>query len=179
MLEFFLHRVHKEILTVFLLSFEIQKKRAPQFSSLWANNGPASQLRKKARQRDPASQRPRGTTFSQRSKAHRPLKTAWKRTLPEATTGLETPCGEGETSREGILVGTILQSTMFSRCSHKGWAGFQQSLAGHSASSSTAVVQTGGVCNGALSRSLCLLGSPPALHQLYLGKLNLQLSIWW
>lgn len=34
MLELFLYRVHKEVLTVLLLSFEIQKKRAPQFSSI-------------------------------------------------------------------------------------------------------------------------------------------------
>lgn len=38
------------------------------------------------------------------------MKAAYKRALPGVTTGLETPYREGDTSREGILMQTILQS---------------------------------------------------------------------
>lgn len=167
-----------EILTVLLLPFEIQKKMCPsvqlplsciidQISQTALHH---SQAGKQAKGTLP-SQRAQDTTFSQGSKPHQPLKAACKRALPGAMTGLETPCREGYTSREGILVQMILESPQGAHTRDE--QVFRKALQAIYHPVQQLQCRLWDFCNGTIPRSLYLPGSPLALHQLYSGKLNL------
>lgn len=100
-----------------------------------SQNQPCTTARQESSQKNPVLPKSRHTS-AQRSRAHQ----CWNKNLYRSISREHNMLRD--TCREGKLVQMILQSIRSSRCSHQGWAEFQESLVSHLASSSTAAEQS-------------------------------------